>query len=95
MASFTGMPVIFSAARLKLGDAPVQINRVYTVRDVVQYDLILIVEAFIGRDFSPESLKLNLRRRKGSFNVLAGSRFGWVHLVPIVRRPKIKNVPSV
>ena len=49
MASFTGMPVIFSRCAIKVGDAPVQINRVYTVRDVVQDDLILIVKAFVGR----------------------------------------------
>ena len=38
----------FFRCAIKVGDAPVQINRVHPVRDVVQYDLILIVKAFVG-----------------------------------------------
>ena len=53
----------FFRCAIKVGNAPAQIQRVYTIRDVVQYDLILIFEAFIRRNPFLRILFMNFRRR--------------------------------
>ena len=76
----------FFRGAIKVSDTPVQIQREYTIRDVVQYDLILIVEAFVRRGRFLRILFMNLRRRNGFINAMAGFGLFGFTLFPLQGR---------